>query len=87
MFRNEFVCIERKYFHFYLLSCVLTLSRKHNKSKNWSYSIYTRNLIYLQGIFYNKTFFPTRDLVYRLKFNFFSFFYIPFYFDELLILE
>jgi hypothetical protein len=39
-------------------SCFLTLCRKHNKSKNWAYKIYTSELILVKGLFNNFSFFP-----------------------------
>lgn len=44
-------------------SCFLTLSRKHNKTKSWSYRIYTSDLIVFQNLFFLGSFFPTKKLV------------------------
>lgn len=40
-------------------SCLLTLCRKHNKSKFWAYKVYTTNLIVSRGLFNSRSFFPS----------------------------
>ncbi len=48
-------------------SCFLTLCRKHNKRKTWAYSVYTPNLIVKSTIYDNKSFFPTKKVLFNLK--------------------
>lgn len=48
-------------------SCFLTLSRKHNKTKNWVYNLYSNDLIVLQDLSYTKSFFPSRILLSKMK--------------------
>ena len=52
-------------------SCFLTLCRKHNKNKNWAYNIYTSDLILLQTFSSNKSFFPSKMNLFRMKRKFF----------------
>jgi hypothetical protein len=40
-------------------SCILTLSRKHNKSKFWVNSIYTNNILVLKNLFTSYNSFPS----------------------------
>lgn len=53
-------------------SCFLTLSRKHNKSKSWSYNVYTSDLLVFNNLFFNNSFFPSKDFFFSNK-NIFSF--------------
>lgn len=32
-------------------SCILTLCRKHNKSKSWAVSVFTSNILVMRGLF------------------------------------
>ena len=48
-------------------SCFLTLSRKHNKNKNWAYSVYTPNLLFPKKLYFIKLIFPNRRFVYKLS--------------------
>lgn len=32
-------------------SCILTLCRKHNKSKSWAVSVFTSNILVMKGLF------------------------------------
>lgn len=51
-------------------SCILTLCRKHNKHKNWSYGVYTPNLLVLRNLFNNRSFFPDRLFVIKMHSKF-----------------
>nr|AJF48929.1 maturase [Colacium vesiculosum] len=48
-------------------SCFLTLCRKHNKRKTWAYSVYTPNLLINYSIYSQKSFFPTKKLLWSFK--------------------
>lgn len=48
-------------------SCLLTLCRKHNKSKTWVYSVYTPELFVLRKFSYKNSFFPTKEEVLKLR--------------------
>lgn len=48
-------------------SCFLTLSRKHNKTKAWVYTLYSTDLIVLENLVYKKSFFPSSILLRRMK--------------------
>lgn len=48
-------------------SCFLTLCRKHNKSKNWAYSVYTPNLFFSKNLNFKSVVFPTKSFVSKLK--------------------
>ena len=48
-------------------SCLLTLCRKHNKSKTWVYGVYTPNLLVINGLFNVKSFFPTKNFISKLR--------------------
>lgn len=50
-------------------SCLLTLCRKHNKNKNWSFNIYTSNVILLRGLFISNSFFPSKKYLVKLRKN------------------
>nr|YP_009032719.2 maturase [Euglenaformis proxima]AGL11985.2 maturase [Euglenaformis proxima] len=63
-------------------SCILTLCRKHNKGKNWSYGIYTPNLLVLRSLFNNKSFFPDRTSLTRMYSKFLISDYYSYYFNE-----
>ena len=52
-------------------SCFLTLCRKHNKAKNWVYSVYTPDLLLVRSFFGNKSFFPSRRSISIMKKKFF----------------
>nr|AKL78972.1 maturase [Euglena viridis] len=62
-------------------SCFLTLSRKHNRSKAWSYRLYSSDLIFLKNFCNNTSFFPTKFILSKIKKKFF-FFKKDLYFDE-----
>nr|YP_009137058.1 maturase [Euglena viridis]AJF21611.1 maturase [Euglena viridis] len=62
-------------------SCFLTLSRKHNKSKAWSYRLYSSDLIFLRSFCNSLSFFPTKFALSKTKKKFF-FFKKDLYFDE-----
>ena len=71
-FLNWFRCVDNfskvKFFiEFLRESCFLTLSRKHNKKKTWSYSIYTSNLLLSKNLYNKKSFFPTKQLLLSIK--------------------
>lgn len=57
-------------------SCFLTLCRKHNKNKNWSYNVFTTNLVVCHNLFVLSSFYPTRRniLYFRKKFFLINFF-------------
>lgn len=63
-------------------SCVLTLCRKHNKSKDWVYSVYTPNLICYQNLSYLNSSFPTYDDLFFFKKQFLINESYKSYFDE-----
>lgn len=48
-------------------SCFLTLCRKHNKSKDWAYKIFTSELLTIKGLFNNYSFFPSNTYIIRGK--------------------
>nr|P31916.3 RecName: Full=Maturase-like protein 2 [Euglena gracilis]CAC69146.1 maturase [Euglena gracilis] len=48
-------------------SCFLTLCRKHNKMKLWSYSVYTFDLVFSKSVYRTISFFPTRKFIFNLK--------------------
>lgn len=50
-------------------SCFLTLARKHNKSKNWAYSVYTPRLVLSKGLFFKESFFPDKNFVLKYDFD------------------
>ena len=50
-------------------SCFLTLARKHNKSKNWVYSVYTPRLVLSKGLFFKESFFPDKNFVSKYDFD------------------
>lgn len=52
-------------------SCLLTLSRKHNKRKSWAYFIFTPDLLILRGLFMDTSFFPSRVMLSKLSRKFF----------------
>lgn len=67
-------------------SCFLTLSRKHNKSKIWAYSVYTFDLLLFRNLYFTKSFFPTRNFLLNLnKKN--ILYYLDFGLDESFFLE
>lgn len=68
-------------------SCFLTLCRKHNKSKNWGYSVYTPNLLVSSSLFNKNSYFPSKNLVYSLKSKFLLKKKIFYFFDEEFILN
>lgn len=44
-------------------SCVLTLCRKHNKSKLWVNSVYTNNILVLKNLFSSYNYFPSPNFL------------------------
>lgn len=48
-------------------SCFLTLSRKHNKSKSWAYSVFTPNLLLIKSFSSFAYGFPNAQFKYNLK--------------------
>lgn len=48
-------------------SCFLTLCRKHNKNKNWAYSVYTPNLLMERNLYIRGSFFPSRQNVLNMQ--------------------
>lgn len=48
-------------------SCILTLCRKHNKSRDWVVSVYTLNLIFCKTSLSNKPSFPEFNEIFLLK--------------------
>lgn len=44
-------------------SCLLTLCRKHNKTRSWIYNIYTFDLILFKNLYLTNFFFPTKKFV------------------------
>lgn len=64
-------------------SCYLTLSRKHNKNKVWSYRVYTSDLINIRSFRYSKSYFPSKNSLHSLKkkflLNFTSNFHLAFF--------
>ena len=48
-------------------SCFLTLSRKHNKSKSWAYSVFTPNLLLIKNFSSFAYSFPNAQFNYNLK--------------------
>lgn len=62
-------------------SLFLTLSRKHKKSLSWSYSLYTKNILYFRSI--SKSFLTFPVLFDNIDTSYSSFFsYIPFVLNE-----
>jgi hypothetical protein len=53
-------------------SCFLTLCRKHNKNKNWAYSVYTPNLVMERNLYIRGSFFPSRHNVLNFHKKFFN---------------
>ena len=53
-------------------SCILTLARKHNKSKSWASAIFTSNFLITKGIFTNSPGLFSFDFCYHHDHNFFS---------------
>lgn len=47
-------------------SCLLTLCRKHNKTRSWIYNSYTYELIIFKNLYYGKVFFPDAKFVSKL---------------------
>lgn len=47
-------------------SCFLTLSRKHNKSKSWAYSVYTPNLFLRKSLYFSELLFPSRSFLSKI---------------------
>nr|YP_010700506.1 putative group II intron reverse transcriptase/maturase mat2 [Strombomonas costata]WCH63589.1 putative group II intron reverse transcriptase/maturase mat2 [Strombomonas costata] len=76
----------KKLIEFLRKSCLLTICRKHNKSKSWAYGIYTPNLVVLNGLFNTKSFFPTKSFVLKFQKDF-IFNTSSFYFEEEFFLE
>jgi hypothetical protein len=68
-------------------SCFLTLSRKHNKSKNWSYCVYTSDLVIVRKLSSSFSYFPSRKFISNIIFNlsrfinFYSFYEEDFFLD------
>nr|YP_009540959.1 maturase [Discoplastis spathirhyncha]AYQ93474.1 maturase [Discoplastis spathirhyncha] len=52
-------------------SCFLTLCRKHNKNKTWSYNVYTDNLVLGRNLFINHCKFPDKKKILKLNNKFF----------------
>lgn len=48
-------------------SCCLTICRKHNKHRSWSYNIFTKDLLLISMLSASKKFFPNLTLVTKLK--------------------
>nr|YP_009145368.1 maturase [Cryptoglena skujai]AKL38993.1 maturase [Cryptoglena skujai] len=48
-------------------SCLLTLCRKHNKSKVWVYSVYTSDFILFRNFSFNKISFPSKLNIINLQ--------------------
>jgi hypothetical protein len=48
-------------------SCLLTLCRKHNKSRVWVYNLYTFDLIIFKKLYYDKVFFPSVKFTKKLQ--------------------
>jgi hypothetical protein len=48
-------------------SCLLTLCRKHNKTRSWIYNLYTYDLLIFKNLYYCKFFFPNRKFIKKLK--------------------
>nr|YP_009538638.1 maturase [Phacus pleuronectes]AYQ93658.1 maturase [Phacus pleuronectes] len=67
-------------------SCFLTLSRKHNRSKFWSYQVYTDDLIFFRGLTIDNFLYSINNCIFSTRISFFSK-YFPFYFDELFFLN
>jgi len=89
---NWFRCcdnfIKVKFFvEFLRRSCFLTLCRKHNKSKNWAYGIYTPNLLLSTSIFNKNSSFPSKVFVSCLKSKFLFKIQDLYFFDEDFILN
>jgi len=53
-------------------SCLLTLSRKHNKRKSWSHFVYTSDLVLLKGLFFYESFFPSKSILLKMERKFFN---------------
>nr|YP_010700440.1 putative group II intron reverse transcriptase/maturase mat2 [Phacus arnoldii]WCH63578.1 putative group II intron reverse transcriptase/maturase mat2 [Phacus arnoldii] len=68
-------------------SCFLTLSRKHKKTKNWSYNVYTSNLIVLRNLSNSNTFFPSKKLFSLTRKEFLLNEFSIFNFDELIFIN
>lgn len=66
-------------------SCLLTLCRKHNKSKAWVYSVYTSDFILYRNISIKQSVFPSKLDIMKLKKKY-LFSFISHCFDELLFL-
>lgn len=66
-------------------SCFLTLSRKHNKSKTWAYSIYTSELIISNNLFLTNSYFPSKNFSFANQNKFYFFDLV--YFNPSLFLE
>ena len=45
-------------------SCILTLCRKHNKSKLWVNSVYTNNILVLKNLFNSYNYFPSSNFLH-----------------------
>lgn len=48
-------------------SCFLTLCRKHNKSRVWSYGVYTPNLLFGRNLDFSNMVFPDRKFLFKLR--------------------
>lgn len=48
-------------------SCLLTLCRKHNKTRSWIYNLYTYDLLIFKNLYYCKFFFPNIKFIKELK--------------------
>jgi hypothetical protein len=46
-------------------SCLLTLCRKHNKSKQWVNSVYTANMLVIKSLFGSYNYFPFNYISFR----------------------
>lgn len=66
-------------------SCLLTLCRKHNKSKAWVYSVYSSDFILYRNLSTKKNFFPSKLSILNLQKKY-LFSYVNHYFDENLFL-
>ena len=71
----------KKLIDFIRKSCLLTLCRKHNKTKSWAYGVYTPNLLIVNGLFNTKSFFPTKSFIVSFRKNS-NFKQGKFYFEE-----
>lgn len=70
---------------FFRESCLLTLARKHNKSKAWVYSVYTSDFILYRGFLSEKRFYSSKLSTLNLSKKF-LFLYAYNFFDEQLFL-